>query len=314
MFNLADVIEAHWPSQLQLPIWLTSYHREVTPLSTYHEVAIALITYLSVIFGLREVMKGREPLKLNFLFQIHNMILTLGSGLLLAVMVEEIAPIVWKHGIFYGVCGYGAWTPRLEFFYIINYYFKYLELIDTVFLALKKKPLAFLHVFHHSATALLCFTQLNGRTSVSWVPITLNLTVHVFMYYYYWATAGGRKIWWKKHLTTMQITQFVIDLFVVYFATYAYYASTYFVGKLPSPGTCAGEENAAILGCSLLTSYLFLFIDFYVRTYRKGSKSRGKPVLDKDVGAGVDKVKAVTANGIHANGEANGVNGQAKAD
>jgi len=29
----------------------------------------------------------------------------------------------------------------MEFYYLVNYYIKYLELFDTVFLALKKKPL-----------------------------------------------------------------------------------------------------------------------------------------------------------------------------
>ena len=38
-------------------------------------------------------------------------------------------------------------------------------------------------------------------------------------YYYYLMTTAGYKIWWKKYLTTLQISQFVIDLFVVYFAS-----------------------------------------------------------------------------------------------
>ncbi|KAG8678132.1 hypothetical protein FRC09_020092, partial [Ceratobasidium sp. 395] len=228
---------------------------------------------------LREVMRGREPMKLTTLFQIHNIYLTAGSGLLLALMVEEVLPILWKTGLFSAMCADESWTPRLEFYYMINYYIKYVELADTVFLVLKKKPLAFLHVFHHAATALLCFTQLNGHTSVSWVPIVLNLTVHVFMYYYYWATAGGRKIWWKKYLTTMQITQFIIDLVAVYFASYSYFSATYWP-HLPTLGSCSGTEGAAIFGCVLLTSYLFLFIDFYVRTYKAPASRGKKPVVN----------------------------------
>ncbi|KAL5518942.1 ELO2 [Sanghuangporus vaninii] len=292
MAPVADFILAHVPLPT-LPHYLTSYERGKTPLSTSNSVAAALASYLAIIFGVRHLMKSQPPIRLQFLFQLHNIVLSVGSGILLVLMVEEIVPIVWKHGIFYGICNQDSWTPRMEFYYMINYYIKYLELLDTVFLALKKKPLAFLHVFHHSATALLCYTQLNGRTSVSWVVITLNLTVHVLMYYYYYATAGGARIWWKKHLTTMQIVQFVIDLFAVYFGTYSYFVYTYIPGQLPVLGTCAGTEGAALFGCGLLTSYLGLFINFYIQTYKKPAKGKKPAANGNAVANGSAKVNGV---------------------
>ena len=48
----------------------------------------------------------------------------------------------------------------------INYLVKYIELFDTVFLAVKKKPLTLLHCWHHGATVALCYIQLRGYTAV----------------------------------------------------------------------------------------------------------------------------------------------------
>ncbi|KAJ2890033.1 Fatty acyl-CoA elongase/Polyunsaturated fatty acid specific elongation enzyme [Coemansia aciculifera] len=237
-------------------------------LSTWREVGLGMAVYLGTIFGIQYFMRSRKPLKLTRLAQAHNLFLTLVSLVLLVLYVEKLAPIISGGGLFYSVCDVRAWTQPLEVLYYLNYLTKWLEFTDTVFLALKKKPLQFLHVYHHTLTMVLCFTQLNGATSVSWVVITLNLFVHVVMYFYYFLASCGIHPWWKKYVTTLQIVQFIIDLGFVYYCTYQLIASRYYP-TLPHRGACAGTEEAAVFGCALLSSYLLLFIQFFQRTYSK---------------------------------------------
>ncbi len=54
----------------------------------------------------------------------------------------------------------------------------------------------------------------------------------------------------------------------VYFASYTYFTAKYFP-YLPNQGNCAGEEFAAFAGMAILSSYLLLFISFYLATYQK---------------------------------------------
>lgn len=71
----------------------------------------------------------------------------------------------------------------------------------------------------------------------------------------------------------MQITQFVIDLFATYFATYSHFAYKY-APSLPVLGDCSGDETAAWVGCALLTWYLVLFIQFYHKTYKADAERK----------------------------------------
>lgn len=67
---------------------------------------------------------------------------------------------------------------------------------------------------------------------------------------------------------------------------------TYWPGKFPAMGSCAGTESAALFGCGLLTSYLLLFINFYIQTYMRSKGKKGK--------------KAAANGSAVGNGKANG--------
>jgi len=158
----------------------------------------------------------------------------------------------------------------------LNFLTKFYELFDTIWLVIRGSELQFLHVYHHSMTLYLCFTQLWGRAAVQWVPISLNLFTHIVMYYYYALTALGYRPWWKRWVTTIQIVQFVIDIVAAYACVFLLWIS--FIPA--TEGTrwangCEGTYWAAVSGIGILSSYLWLFLVFYGKTYEK-SKTQKK--------------------------------------
>ncbi len=100
---------------------------------------------------------------------------------------------------------------------------------------------------------------------------------------------SSAKVWWKKHLTTLQIVQFILDLAVCYSNAYTHFAFNYFP-RLPNYGDCSTTDGAALFGCALLSSYLLLFVDFFIRTYQKASarkvangKSHGTDIVQSPI-------------------------------
>jgi len=92
---------------------------------------------------------------------------------------------------------------------------KLIEMLDSVFFILKKKPeqLTFLHVYHHST--MFCLWWIGVKFVAggsSFLGAMFNCFVHVLMYTYYLIAALGPRfkkyLWWKKYLTVTQMLQF----------------------------------------------------------------------------------------------------------
>lgn len=81
---------------------------------------------------------------------------------------------------------------------------------------------------------------------------------------------------------------------------------------MPNAGKCAGEEFAAFAGIGVLSSYLVLFILFYIATYQKDRKAPSArkslrrmsqaPLPDPHVNPAVDNLGRARATGSKTNG------------
>ncbi|XP_067205603.1 very long chain fatty acid elongase AAEL008004-like [Linepithema humile] len=141
------------------------------------------------------------------------------------------------------------------------YFFaKITELLDTVFMVLRKKQnqLTFLHIYHHTATVFIswCFLKLLPGEQGPVIAF-LNTVVHIIMYSYYFIAALGSKykkyIWWKKYMTYIQLTHFGMLCF-------------YLIATLALD--CRMPKALTYFFLIVFVIFIYLFSNFFQKTYK----------------------------------------------
>ncbi|CAF1157873.1 unnamed protein product [Adineta ricciae] len=228
--------------------------------------------YLLIVYFGPKYMKNRAEVRVPaMILFLYNMALVVLSG----YMVTEIFLGVYRSR-YNVICQRMIVTNDKNEMRVANalwyYYFsKLIEFLDTIFMIIRKRfnQITFLHVFHHSTMFFLWWIVLTWVPGgQAWMGPFLNSIVHVFMYSYYGLSVFPSlrdKLWWKRYITMLQLTQFVIVL------THTFGGIIY--------GCDYPLWGQLMLG-GYMVIMLLLFRNFYVQEYKTRDK-RVKQRKDK---------------------------------
>ncbi|CAG4936957.1 unnamed protein product [Colias eurytheme] len=232
---------------------------------TLGALSVVLIIYLALVLKiLPRFMRNRQAYQLNRLLSIYNALQVVSS----MYIVILYAKYILQHGVITTRCPRGD-DLKLVIVDILPYFIaKHVDLLDTVFFILRKKQnqVTFLHVYHHSAMVTWTWFHYMYHPCDHFVVVGLiNSFVHVIMYTYYGLASLGPEyakfVWWKKHVTKVQLMQFVLVI-----------SNLYYQQKLTPCPIPAAFHYFCLFS---IGSFFLLFINFYLRSYGNRMKKRG---------------------------------------
>ncbi|XP_070504033.1 very long chain fatty acid elongase AAEL008004-like [Chironomus tepperi] len=214
-------------------------------------------------FGQR-LMKDRRAFELTTIINIYNIIqvflnLFMGIGAVITVLEMEDLNLACIPAARFLKSDTGMKIIRYSHMY---YLIKVIDLLDTIFFILRKKnhQVSFLHIYHHAVMAGASYLYIK-IFSGGGQPLSLgiiNSFVHVIMYGYYFLTSFKpelkKSIWWKKHITQIQMIQFAVLIVHHLFPLYT---------------ECSFPKALSIIVAFQNIFMLFMFADFYVKAYIK---------------------------------------------
>ncbi|CAF3442996.1 unnamed protein product [Rotaria sp. Silwood1] len=136
---------------------------------------------------------------------------------------------------------------------------KVAELIDTLFIVLRKQKLIFLHWFHHATVLIYAWYSYHDWTASGRWFVFMNYSVHAMMYSYYAFRAMKYRIpkWIQVTVTVFQLSQMGVGCFVNYKA-YVYKQN----------GASCNVDYANIFWSFVMYAiYFLLFLHFFCVSY-----------------------------------------------
>jgi hypothetical protein len=224
------------------------------------------VAYLAVIFAGQKVMEKCRALDgkmMDLALAFWNFGFSVFSGIAAYKLLPELFYSIRTTGLVGSYCnsleyytdpttGYWGWMFVMS---------KAPELGDTLFLVLRKRPVIFMHWYHHALTFL--YAQITYSEMQAWCrwSLALNLFVHTVMYFYFAVRALHVKTprWVAQFITTIQIIQFVISCSI--------FSHLVWIKTFDTVAGCQASWNVLSLGGLMYLSYLYLFAQFFYKAY-----------------------------------------------
>lgn len=207
------------------------------------------------------LMRNRQPFQMKTPILIYNAIQVIFSSIIVYKAL--------KHGwwfsydlrcqpVDYSLNPEAVTAAHVSWWY---WFSKFFEFLDTIFFVLRKKndQITNLHVIHHGIMPAAVWWGIKFAPGGHGTFFgLLNSAVHVVMYSYYLLAAMGPRfhkyLWWKKHLTTMQMIQFA--------AVFIHSSQALFNG-------CNYPKILSLALCFHSILFFSLFANFYIQAYIK---------------------------------------------
>lgn len=238
-----------------IPVLTWMQERSYIPIGT-------IILYCTLCVVGKQLMATKDPKKWRSYLAVWNFSLSLfswiGASRTAPQLYHNLTTMTMRDNLCldpqatYGSGSSGLWVQL----FILS---KFPELVDTLFIVMHKKPLIFLHWYHHITVLAYCWHSYVSISPSGLFFVVMNYCVHAIMYGYYFLMAIRMKPKWLNamFITTAQISQMVVGVAVTIMAFYYYNTET----------ECQIQKENNIAAFLMYGSYLFLFMQFFIGRY-----------------------------------------------